>query len=120
KYLLGYFAIGAATLVTLLAKIILQRTAELFGVVLPLVSVALLMMALLLPPMLRFGVEKARLFFLLFVCSMAAASAGITARFAVSEMALPASLALGLPLLALIGNAVSIALSLRLYPRRSF
>ena len=77
-------------------------------------------MAVTLPFMLRFGVERGRMLFILVI--VAAACGSMTAMETINESgaALPQVLTLGAPVLAVAANLISLPISFRAYARRSF
>ena len=121
KYLLGWLFIGGASILSVCARIV---TAPLFHVETNAAGIAMgfslgaLLMALTLPLIFRFGVERGRMVFLLAVCG----GAGIIGAFnTVNSLESLPSLAAAeilLPLLAAALSLVSVPVSIRLYGRR--
>lgn len=128
KYCFGYLAIAVAAGISLVLQTVLtavwDRAAENLS---PLSSILLAIcmgvgvLALTLPLMFRFGVEKGRLvmFLIIFlVCGGAGAVTGITSELSDSGRYLMTLALPGAALAAVILTAVSIPLSLRMYRRR--
>jgi ABC-2 type transport system permease protein len=129
KYCFGYLAIAVAAGISLVLQTVLtavwDRAAENLS---PLSSILLAIcmgvgvLALTLPLMFRFGVEKGRLvmFLIIFlVCGGAGAVTGITSELSDSGRYLMTLALPGAALAAVILTAVSIPLSLRMYRRRA-
>ena len=129
KYCFGYLAIAVAAGISLVLRTVLtavwDRAAENLS---PLSSILLAIcmgvgvLALTLPLMFRFGVEKGRLvmFLIIFlVCGGAGAVTGITSELSDSGRYLMTLALPGAALAAVILTAVSIPLSLRMYRRRA-
>ena len=129
KYCFGYLAIAVAAGISLVLQTVLtavwDRAAENLS---PLSSILLAIcmgvgvLALTLPLMFRFGVEKGRLvmFLIIFlVCGGAGAVTGITSELSDSGHYLMTLALPGAALAAVILTAVSIPLSLRMYRRRA-
>ena len=129
KYCFGYLAIAVAAGISLVLQTVLtavwDRAAENLS---PLSSIILAIcmgvgvLALTLPLMFRFGVEKGRLvmFLIIFlVCGGAGAVTGITSELSDSGRYLMTLALPGAALAAVILTAVSIPLSLRMYRRRA-
>lgn len=129
KYCFGYLAIAVAAGISLVLQTVLtavwDRAAENLS---PLSSILLAIcmgvgvLALTLPLMFRFGVEKGRLvmFLIIFlVCGGAGAVTGITSELSDSGRYLMTLALPGAALAAVILTSVSIPLSLRMYRRRA-
>ena len=129
KYCFGYLAIAVAAGISLVLQTVLtavwDRAAENLS---PLSSILLAIcmgvgvLALTLPLMFRFGVEKGRLvmFLIIFlVCGGAGAVTGITSELSDSGRYLMTLALPGAALAAVILTAVSMPLSLRMYRRRA-
>lgn len=123
KYVLGWLFTAAAAAVALLAGLIERRfipQAVSPATVALSFCVGLMMMAVTLPPMFRFGVEKGRMLFILVMVVVACGSAGLVGGIAESagtQVLLP-RLMLALPLAAVVLTAVSVPLSVKLYEKR--
>ncbi|MEG0779672.1 MAG: ABC-2 transporter permease [Oscillospiraceae bacterium] len=122
KYVLGYLATGGALLVTALGKLILPFSGnrESLAALLPVFAVALLLLAVTLPFMFRFGVEKGRMVFVM-IMAFAAVGTNLLMQSMLESpkayAALPA-LSLWFPLVAVAANLLSIGISLGLYAKR--
>lgn len=118
KYLLGYLFVAAAAGIGMAAKLITRADS---GSVLMGLCVGLLMMALTLPMMFRFGVEKGRMFFILLMVGIAVG--GASAVTGVMEdsgaEAVKQLLMVVLPVAAVVLNAISIPLAIKLYAGRN-
>lgn len=128
KYLLGWLCCGAAALFSLAVQSILtvlrfpmaalDPTANLLGF-----CASLCVLALTLPLMFRFGVEKGRLvmFLLIFlVCGTAGALGSIAVDIGDGLLRMPPLLLIGLPAAAAVLTAISIPLAMRLYQKRAY
>lgn len=128
KYLLGWLCCGAAALFSLAVQSILSvlrfpmaaldPTANLLGF-----CASLCVLALTLPLMFRFGVEKGRLvmFLLIFlVCGTAGALGSIAVDIGDGLLRMPPLLLIGLPAAAAVLTAISIPLAMRLYQKRAY
>lgn len=129
KYALGWLAIVAATALSTAAHLILGRilpsTYSLaLSEVLPSLCIGFIMMAVTLPLMFRFGVEKGRLLFILLIVVLACGGAGLVQGVVGSDGEIPAALntffLLGIPALAVVLTAISVPLSIVLYNRRKY
>lgn len=120
KFMLGYVCVAIATAVSLLSSLVIPGGKASPASLLTAACVALTIMAVTLPFMLRFGVERGRMLFILVI--VAAACSSMTAMEALNESgaALPQVLALGAPVLAAAANLISLPISFRAYARRSF
>ena len=84
------------------------------------------MMAVTMPLMFRFGVEKGRMFFILLMVFVAVGSAGLVAGLVDSgesgeiPKTVLAFIQLGLPLLSAVLTAVSIPLSMAMYKKHRY
>ncbi len=122
KYVLGWLFTAGAMVFCMAAQLVMSP----FTHARPDVAGTLLVgcagtviMACILPLMFRFGVERGRMFFIMFVV---AGAIGATSAITVQADALetrPALLTVLLPAAAVVLNAVSIPLSIRLYRRCS-
>lgn len=118
KYLLGWLAVAAATLLSAAGGLIAALTggdpfARLLG--LPAVAgAALLLMAVTLPLMFRFGVERGRIAFLLLLVAFALLIPLAAVYAKTDESAVFWGLAAGLPAAGLIAQPISIAVSGRI------
>ena len=123
KYVLGWLFTGCAALVALAASAAERRFTSAAGSpasgIFASFCVGVLLLALTLPPMFRFGVEKGRMLFLLVVIVLACGSAGLVGGLLDSGVKNAAVLLTVLPLAAAAATALSIPLSVRLYGRRS-
>lgn len=118
KFMLGYLCVGAVALVSLVARLLIPGGDGNPLSLLTMVGVALLMMAVTLPFMLRFGVERGRMIFTLIM--VAAACGSMTAMQLLNDSGeLLQFLTLGVPALAVAANLIALPLSIRLYARRS-
>ena len=128
KYVLGWLATAAASVLSLAAHGILGRFLSVeysmpLSAVLPSFCVGLIMIALTLPLMFRFGVEKGRMFFVLFIVVLACGGAGLVQGvFSADDVpaVLQSLVGLGVPALAIVLTAVSVPLSARLYDRQQY
>lgn len=124
KYVLGWLFSAAAVLVSLIANSIESHFISTPGSPLFVVMsffIGLIMMAITLPPMFYFGVERGRMFFILLIVILACGSAGLISGLA-NTPAAAALLALLKPLLpaaAVVLTLISVPLSIRLYQKRS-
>lgn len=127
KYLLGWLCCGAAALFSLAVQSILtvlrfpmaalDPTANLLGL-----CASLCVLAVTLPLMFRFGVEKGRLvmFLLIFlVCGTAGALGSIAVDIGDGLLRMPPLLLIGLPAAAAVLTAVSVPLAVRMYQKRT-
>lgn len=129
KYALGWLAVGFATALSAVANLILGHfipsgyDSSLSGM-LPSFCIGLIMIAVTLPPMFRFGVEKGRMFFILLIVVLACGGAGLVQGVVGSDEEVPAALnafiSLGIPALAVVLTAVSIPLSVAMYKRQKY
>lgn len=127
KYALGWLLVAFSTVLSTLSAFIfghLMPGGYTPAALLPSLCVGLLIIAVTLPPMFRFGVEKGRMFFIFLIVVLACGGAGLLQGFAGSNDGLPAGLTafiqLGIPLLAAALTAVSIPLSIAMYKRRVY
>jgi ABC-2 type transport system permease protein len=123
KYLLGWMFVGATAVVSLLASLVERPFVE--QPVAPVevalaVCLGIIAIALTLPCMFRFGVEKGRMFFIIFMVVIACGSAGLLSGILESSASatLIPLLTLALPVAAVILTLVSIPLSIRLFRAR--
>lgn len=129
KYVLGWAAIAATTALSLVGHLLLggflpETYGEMtLGSLLPTFCMGLLMMAVTLPPMFRFGVEKGRMFFMILMIVVACGGAGLVQGVIGSGDEIPAALNtlvnLGIPVLSVIATAISVPLSMKLHSRRA-
>lgn len=124
KYILGWIASGATSLLALLAGVVerglgIGQASE-PSMALLAFCVGTLMMSITLPLMFRLGVERGRMFFVILMVVIACGSAGLLSGLAEEDGVQPlmALLTLVLPLAAVLLSAVSILVSIRLYSRR--
>lgn len=124
KYVFGWIVSAAAAVASLILQLIVSVFFH-FGHVVPMGSVlaffaSLCILAVTLPLMFRFGVEKGRLvmFLIIFlICGTAGAMGGIVEELS-TDGQIPLSLAAALPMAAAVLTGLSIPLSIRLYRRR--
>lgn len=121
KYLLGYLFIALTGAATLLIQFLVQpftHSTPSVGETLLVLCVATVSIAITLPLLFRFGVEKGRMVFIFLVVGLS--TAVVTLVSGVSQTgALPGGMVLALPLAAAVLNGVSIPLSIRLYTARN-
>ena len=129
KYVLGWMAVGCATILSGLSNFVLGlfvTTDFSPAALLPYMCMGLLMMAVTMPLMFRFGVEKGRTFFILLMVVVAVGGAGLAAGlvdFSESEeipKAVLAFIQLGIPLLSAALTAISIPLSMAMYKKHRY
>lgn len=129
KYALGWLAIGAATVLSAAAHLILGHIMPSgYGLtlsqVLPSLCIGLIMIAITMPLMFRFGVEKGRMFFILLIVALSCGGAALVQGVVGSDGEIPAGLnalfSLGIPVLAAVLTAISIPLSIAMYNRRKY
>lgn len=121
KYVLGYLFIAAAAVLTIVFQTVLRPfTHSTVGMAETLLTfcTAACLIALTLPFVFRFGVEKGRMLFI-FVVIGVSAFAGSTLTIA-GETAIPMALHFALPLAAVVLNVISIPLSIRLFAKRNW
>ena len=125
KYILGWLAVGCATVLSMLGNLVLGRfitTDFPAGALLPTMCMGLLVMAVTLPLMFRFGVEKGRMFFVFLMVFVAVGGAGLVQGIMGNEggvsVGAAALIQLGIPLLAAALTAVSVPLSMSMYKKR--
>lgn len=124
KYVLGWLFMVAAALIALIAGTVeshfIQNASSPLTVAMAFWA-GLIMMAITLPPMFHFGVERGRMFFILLIiviaCGSAALISGITD--SPSAASLLPLLELLLPVAAVVLTLISIPLSIRLYQNRN-
>ena len=120
KYVLGYLFVLGTAVFSLLAKVVTQhftsQPADVASVLLAFCA-GFIMLAVTLPPMFRFGVEKGRLFFILLMVVVACGSAGLVQGVMQTPDLQPYMplLSAALPAAALVLNLISVPLSVRLY-----
>lgn len=124
KYVLGWLLITGTALLTLVIGAA-ERAFGLAGCLpetaLLSLAVGVILMALILPPMFRFGVEKGRMLFLFLAVGTATVSASLLGGIAAfdADAAVLRMLRLLLPVLAMLLSVLSVLLSIRFYARRS-
>lgn len=128
KYVLGWLAIGFATALSTAAHLIMGRILPsayslALSEILPSLCIGFIMMAVTLPLMFRFGVEKGRVLFILLIVVLACGGAALVQGVVDSDGEIPASLnalfSLGIPALAAMLTVISIPLSIAMYNRHS-
>ncbi len=129
KYVLGWLAVGCATVLSALSNFLLGlfiTTDFSISALLPYMCMGFLMMAITMPLMFRFGVEKGRTLFILLMVILAVGGAGLVAKLVDSgeSGAIPkqvlAFAQLGIPLLSAALTAVSIPLSMAMYKKHRY
>ncbi len=130
KYVLGWLAVGCATILSALSNFLLGLfvTSNFsMSMLLPFMCMGFLMMAVTMPLMFRFGVEKGRTFFILLMVVVAVGGAGLVAYLmapgesgAIPTRFLTMVLQLGIPLLSAVLTAISIPLSIAMYKKRRY
>ena len=122
KYVLGGLSIGSSFALVTLMQFVTARFSEStgadFSLVIASVCVSLIIMAVTLPMIFRFGVERARMtmiFLIAAVCGSAGAMASLTDAGVSISFAGAAAL---LPVAAVVTMALSIPLSIKLYEKR--
>lgn len=121
KYVLGYLFIAASAALTFAVQFLLQpftHTPASVVDTLLLLCVAALLIAITMPFIFRFGVEKGRMLFIIVIVGVSSLAGISVASYADSGVA-PALLSLVLPIAAVVVNAISIPLSVRMYARRN-
>ena len=126
KYVLGWLCTGAAALFAILIQLAQTALGSPFAALAPATNLAgfcasLCVLAVTLPCMFHFGVEKGRLmmFLLIFlVCGAAGALLAVAVDMGDGLLRMPPVLLATLPILAVALTAVSIPLSTRLYKGR--
>ena len=123
KYVLGWLCMAAAGLLSLAMQTVigcfLSGTTSDVSILLAALCLGMISLAITLPLILRFGVERGRMVFLL-VFFLIAAGAGIVLDASnLPPIVLPLPAEILLPLAAILTTAVSIPLSLRLYRSNS-
>ena len=126
KFAVGWLAIGGATVISLaihgVFSLFVEDAASDLPVVLMGACTGLCILAITLPLMFRFGVEKGRLmmFLIIFlVCASAGALGSVSVQLAPDGgYYLPMELTLALPIIALVLTALSLPLSIQLYRHR--
>lgn len=118
KYLLGYLMVGAAAALNLAAKLVTHSE---LGVILLGFCMGLIMMAVTLPLMFRFGVERGRMFFIVLMVFLGVGGASLVTGISESPntQSMEHLLIMVLPAAAVILNAISIPISILLYGRRN-
>lgn len=125
KYVLGWLFTGGVALLSMAAGAI----EGLFGakaMITPSSAgmafcMGALMIALTLPPMFRFGVEKGRMVFIIVMVFIACGSAGLVSGIMETGLSpLVSALTLILPAAAILGTLISVPLSQRMYRRRLY
>ena len=118
KYLLGYLMVGAAAALNLAAKLVTHSE---LGVILLGFCMGLIMMAVTLPLMFRFGVERGRMFFIVLMVFLGVGGASLVTGISESPntQSMEHLLIMVLPAAAVVLNAISIPISILLYGRRN-
>lgn len=127
KYVLGWLFTAVAAVCSLVLQTLVSVVTPYPGQPEPLVTLMAFfaspcILAVTLPLMFRFGVEKGRLvmFLIIFlVCGTAGAFSSFIISEADGSTRLPAFLVIALPVAAVVLTAVSVPLSIRLYRKRS-
>ena len=131
RYAIGWISILGAGVLSLLSPLVgallhldklLRFGGFSWGITLLLVSMSGLILALTLPMMFRFGVERARLMMVLFIALMSAGCGVLGSIIVPSSTNTPQMLSPWkwiLPLLSIAANAVSIQISMNLYRHRA-
>jgi hypothetical protein len=126
KYVLGWLCIGVSAVLSAVLRGLFGLVLDSSGLPLPVILLsvcgACCIIAITLPVMFRFGVEKGRMvmFLMIFlVCASAGALAAVAEKFTTNAplRAFDARMMAALPLLAVVLTAISIPLSMRLYRR---
>ncbi len=129
KYVLGWLAVGCATILSALSNFLLGlfiTTDFSPSSLLPYMCMGFLMMAITMPLMFRFGVEKGRTFFILLMVIVAVGGAGLVAGLVDSSESgeipktMLAFVQLGIPVLSAALTAISIPLSMAMYKKHRF
>lgn len=124
KYVVGYIGVMGAALLTLISSMVCVAfgygtVVERLSVVLISISGGLLLEAVGMPMMLRFGVEKGRILFVIIAAAVTICSLASTSNSIRSELRMPAvpkiSLLLLITAATVVLNLISIAVSARLY-----
>ena len=125
KYVLGYVCVLVVTGFSLAIKLGVMAFAPRFAgeaplaYLLPMASVGGLILALTLPFMMRFGVEKGRMIYTFGIVILAVSSSTfLQINMENQTLSSPGRLLL-LPLLAVAANVVSVFISIKLYPKRT-
>lgn len=119
KFLLGYLFIGGTSALTILLQTVLRpltHSTVTGGETLLAFCAAAILMALTLPFMFHFGVERGRMAFILVIAGVSTVAGTLFS--GAGRAALPTGLAVLLPLAAVVGNLIAIPLSVRLYAAR--
>ena len=124
KYVFGWLVAAVAAVASLILQLIVSALFH-YGQVAPIAAVlafftSLCILAVTLPLMFRFGVEKGRLvmFLIIFlVCAAAGAMGGVLEETSTGGR-IPTPVGVGLPAIAVALTVLSIPLSIRLYRRR--
>lgn len=118
KYVLGWLCMGAMGLISLVMQTVVGRfisgSATGGGVLLMSLCMGAVSLAITLPAVLRFGVERGRMIFLVVIFGVAI-GAGILLDASDLHISLPLPLEVLAPLAAVAATAVSIPLSMKLY-----
>ncbi|WP_369281916.1 ABC-2 transporter permease [Oscillibacter sp. GMB15532] len=129
KYVLGWLAVGCATVLSALSNFLLGLfvTTDLSSAaLLPYMCMGFLMMAVTMPIMFRFGVEKGRMFFILLMVFVAVGGAGLVAGLVDSgesgeiPKTMLAFVQVGIPVLSAALTAASIPLSMAMYKKHRY
>lgn len=119
KYLLGYLCMAGATLLFLVTQLFmyafLQSSEEInFYMAFLALVIGLLMIAVNIPITLKYGTQKGRIVFILFVALSASAGAVLKELFPTVPSGMPHLIPMGAVVLALVLNVISILISLHL------
>jgi len=123
KYVLGWLFTAGAAALSIIASILESHFIPNAGSPLSgalAFCVGVITMAITLPPMFRFGVEKGRMIFILLVVVIACGSAGLLSETvqSPSSLAILPLLELALPVAAVVLSVASVWLSIRLYAKQ--
>lgn len=120
KYLFGYLGAACIAVLSLLSHVLFSANDGALPVLLCLLLLGLLMLALVLPVLFRFGVERGRLVYVLVVALSTAAASILPSQSVtpdLSNLPMTALLLTGIAAVAAL-NALSIALSIRFYEKK--
>lgn len=127
KYVLGWLCCGAIALFAMLSQFVQAVLGSPLAAFEPLSNLigfcaSLCLLAIIMPLMFRFGVERGRLmmFLIIFLVCITAGALGSIVVDGDGPARLPYLLMILLPIAAVVLTAVSIPLSMRLYPKRSY
>lgn len=117
KYVLGWLCMAAAGLLCLAAQLVLGRFFQGgvdFSVLLTSLCLGVISLDITLPAVMRFGVERGRMIFLVVIFAVAI-GAGAVLDAADLPISLPLPVMVLLPLAAVVATVISIPLSMKLY-----